>query len=220
MSTSRNFHWSPCPWVSSSQLVPFLHHKNPPTSICCAYCRSSCFHCTILENLSCLLQDWMMLALAPGIPFFPVPSEPNACVGCFECIIEGPLLMLSLLLYRNCIPVWIRPFSRSPMGLLLSMGIFPCSWKNKAKVYECLGRRPKCVHRFVISWYWVHCDGSPTAQIASGWDIIQLHISETGKSTVFQSKCLWLLTFYVWSFDLFKKNIINIQDAKACLKYI
>lgn len=69
-------------------------------------------------------------------------------------------------------------------------------------------------------WVADQSDGSPTAQIASGWDIIQLHISETGKSTVFQSKCLWLLTFYVWSFDLFKKNIINIQDAKACLKYI
>lgn len=46
--------------VSWSQLLPFLHHENPPTSICCAYCRSTCCNHANLENLSCLLQERMI----------------------------------------------------------------------------------------------------------------------------------------------------------------
>jgi hypothetical protein len=44
--------------ISPGPLKPtaaFLHHENPPTRICCAYCRSTCCNRAILENLSCLM---------------------------------------------------------------------------------------------------------------------------------------------------------------------
>ena len=86
------------------------------------------FNRAILENLSFLLQDWMVFALATGVQNFPSAFRTQCLHRDAECIIEGLLLVSSLLLYKICIFIPIRPFYIH--GLVVVHGL-PCSWKNK-----------------------------------------------------------------------------------------
>ena len=80
---AESFCWSL--WVLKSQL-PFLHHENLTTGICCAYCPLPCCDRCCLVNLGCLLAVWKALgAMDPEIPFFPVPAEPGACFWSWVC---------------------------------------------------------------------------------------------------------------------------------------
>ena len=87
------------------------------------------FNRAILENLSFLLQDWMVFALATGVPNFPSAFRTQCLHRDAECIIEGLLLVPSLLLYKTCIFVPIRPFYIH--GWVVHL--LPCS-KEYAKV--------------------------------------------------------------------------------------
>ena len=87
------------------------------------------FNRAILENLSFLLQDWMVFALATGVPNFPSAFRTQCLHRDAECITEGLLLVSSLLLYKICIFVPIRPFYIH--GWVVHL--LPCS-KEYAKV--------------------------------------------------------------------------------------
>jgi len=115
--------------VGSSQLLPFFAPWEPTKQDLPCILSINLLYRANLENLSFLLQDWMVFALATGVPNFPSAFRTQCLHRDAECIIEGLLLVPSLLLYKTCIFVPIRPFYIH--GWVVHL--LPCS-KEYAKV--------------------------------------------------------------------------------------